>query len=559
MSNDSPVAEVLAKDLAALGARRCFGLLGTANFKISHGLVQAGVELISARHEGNAASMGDAYAKATGELTLVSVHSGPGLTNAITGIAEAAKSRTPLLVLSGDVPTGNVKSNFYFDQAELVRSVGAVSERTYTPQSARGDLLRAVTRAMRDRQTVVLSLPLDVQDARLNGANAPLELTPLPGRVQPDQKEVRRLAEALSRAKRPLILAGRGAVLSDAECALVALADRLDALLATSICGHGLFAESPWSVGISGGFSSPVADELISESDFILGFGVSLTQWTTKKGKLIARDATVAQIDIEAPKLGYQMPVQFAVLGDARATAEALLAELGQKGAAGAQSGRRNDRTRERIRSGDNHHSPHPDESSAQYIDPRTLSKALDDILPRDRVVASDSGHFCGWVPRYLRVPNPKASCLSHSFQSVGLGLASAIGLSVANPGKLAVLGAGDGGFMMSIADLETAIRLSLRMCILIYNDSSYAAEVHFFRRQGYSIDIVQFPETDFAAIARGYGARAATVRTLADLDAVRAWVGEGAPGVFLIDGKINPSLEADWHAEHFPSHAAHT
>ena len=217
------------------------------------------------------------------------------------------------------------------------------------------------------------------------------------------------------------------------------------------------------------------------------------------------------------------------------------------------KSGRRNDRTRERIRSGDNHHSPYPDESSALYIDPRTLSKAVDDILPKDRVVASDSGHFCGWVPRYLRVPNPKASCLSHSFQSVGLGLASAIGLAIANPGKLAVLGAGDGGFMMSIADLETAIRLGLRMCILIYNDSSYAAEVHYFRRQGYSIDLVQFPETDFAAIARGYGARAATVRTVADLDPVRAWVGEGAPGVFLIDGKINPDLEADWHAEHFP------
>jgi len=557
LSNETTVAEVLAKDLAALGARRCFGLLGTANFKISHGLVQAGVELISARHEGNAASMGDAYAKATGELTLVSVHSGPGLTNAITGIAEAAKSRTPLLVLAGDVPTGNVKSNFYFDQAALVRSVGAVSERAYTPQSARSDLLRAVTRVMRDRQTVVLSLPLDVQDAKLNGADAPPELTPMPGRLQPDQKDIRRLAEAVSGAKRPLILAGRGAVLSGAEDTLIALADRLGALLATSICGHGLFAENPWSLGISGGFSSPIADELISDSDFILGFGVSLTQWTTKKGKLISRGATVAQIDVEAPKLGYQMPVQFAVLGDAKATAEVLLAELKQKGA--AQSGRRNDRTRERIRSGDNHHSPYPDESGAQYIDPRTLSKALDDILPKDRVVASDSGHFCGWVPRYLRVPNPKASCLSHSFQSVGLGLASAIGLAVANPGKLAVLGAGDGGFIMSIADLETAIRLGLRMCILIYNDSSYAAEVHFFRRQGYSIDIVQFPETDFTAIARGYGARAATVRSLADLDAVRAWVEEGAPGVFLIDGKINPNLEADWHAEHFPSHAAHT
>ncbi|MGB8074029.1 MAG: thiamine pyrophosphate-binding protein, partial [Pseudolabrys sp.] len=523
MSNDSTVAEVLAKDLAALGARRCFGLLGTANFKISHGLVAAGVELISARHEGNAASMADAYAKATGELTLVSVHSGPGLTNAITGIGEAAKSRTPLLVLAGDVPTGNVKSNFYFEQAELVRSVGAISERTYTPQSARSDLLRAVTRAMRDRQTVVLSLPLDVQDATVNGSNEPIELDPMPGRLQPDQNDIRRLVEAMWRAKRPLILAGRGAVVSDAEKPLIALADQLGALLATSICGHGLFADNPWSVGISGGFSSPVADELISESDFILGFGVSFTQWTTKKGKLIARGATVAQIDIEAPKLGYQMPVQFAVLGDAKATAEALLAELDRRGASGA--GRRDDRTRQRIRSGDNHHSPYPEESSAQYIDPRTVSKAVDEILPGDRVVASDSGHFCGWVPRYLRVPNPKASCLSHSFQSVGLGLASAIGLAVANPGKLAVLGAGDGGFLMSIADLETAIRLRLRMCILIYNDSSYAAEVHFFRRQGYSVDIVQFPETDFAAIARGFGARGATVRTLADLDAVRTWV----------------------------------
>src|SRR6185295_8207436 len=121
-------------------------------------------------------------------------------------------------------------------------------------------------------------------------------------------------------------------------------------------------------------------------------------------------------------------------------------------------------------------------------------------------------------------------------------------------PGKLAVLGAGDGGFMMSIADLETAIRLGLRMCILIYNDASYAAEVHYFRRQNLSVDIVQFPETDFAAIARGFGARAATVRQVADLAPLRDWVAEGAPGVFLLDGKINRELEADWHAEHFPS-----
>src|SRR6202790_5560333 len=234
MNGNPTVAAVIARDIAALGARRCFGLLGTANFKISHALVEAGVELISARHEGNAASMADAYAKATGELTLVSVHSGPGLANALTGIAEAAKSRTPLLVLAGDVPTGAVKSNFYIEQAAMVRAVGAVSERLHTPGSAREDMLRAVTRALRDRQTVVLSMPLDVQHTPLASTLPPLELPPAPGRLHPDPRAVERLTDAMMRAQRPLILGGRGAVISDAEQDLAALADGTGALLATS-------------------------------------------------------------------------------------------------------------------------------------------------------------------------------------------------------------------------------------------------------------------------------------------------------------------------------------
>src|SRR5262249_41130460 len=151
-------------------------------------------------------------------------------------------------------------------------------------------------------------------------------------------------------------------------------------------------------------------------------------------------------IDVEAAKLGYQMPIRHAVHGDAKATAEALSAALPRLGMSRSRGGRRTNAVRARIRCGDNHQSPYRDESNARFIDPRTLSKAVDAILPSDRVVASDSGHFCGWVPRYLRVRSARASCLSHSFQSVGLGLASAIGLAVANPGKLAVLGAGDGG-----------------------------------------------------------------------------------------------------------------
>ena len=230
MSKAPTVAATIARDLASYGARRCFGLLGTANFKITHALVEAGVELTSARHECNAASMGDAYAKATGELTLVSVHSGPGLTNALTGIGEAAKSRTPLVVLAGDVPVGAVKSNFHIEQADMVRAVGAVAERIHTVASAREDVLRAVTRAMRDRQTVVLSLPLDVQETKLSGTISPLALPSEPSPPYPDPSAIERLADELATAKRPLILAGRGAVISGAENALLALGDRLGSI-----------------------------------------------------------------------------------------------------------------------------------------------------------------------------------------------------------------------------------------------------------------------------------------------------------------------------------------
>src|SRR5262249_1417657 len=356
MSGTPTVASVIAGDLARYGARRCFGLLGTANFKISHGLVEAGVELISARHECNAASMGDAYAKATGELTLVSVHSGPGLTNALTGIGEAAKSRTPLVVLAGDVPSGAGKNNFYIEQADMVRAVGAVSERLPTRGPPREDPLPAVHPALPDRQTVGPSMPPHVPPALLASTLPPLCLPPAPGRLHPDPRVIERLADSLARARRPLVLGGRGVVLADAEPTLTALADRLGALLAASVCGHGLFAGNPWSLGISGGFSSPIADELIADSDFILGFGVSLTQWTTKKGKLIAPGAVVAQVDIEAAKLGYQMPIQHAVHGDARAAAEALLAEFDRRRMARVEGGRRSDAVRERIRAGDNHH-----------------------------------------------------------------------------------------------------------------------------------------------------------------------------------------------------------
>ncbi|HEY3684216.1 MAG TPA: thiamine pyrophosphate-binding protein [Streptosporangiaceae bacterium] len=542
-------AYAVGRALAGLGARRCFGVVGSGNFHVTTSLVGNGVEFIAARHECNAVTMADAYARMTGELTLASVHPGPGITNAVTAITEAAKSRTPLVVLAGDTANGALRSNFHLDQTGLVTAIGAVAERLYSPATAVDDAVRAARRALDERRTVVLNMPLDVQ-----AAPAPDTPPPGPGGAAavpyPDPARVRELADAVGRARRPVVIAGRGALVSGAGDALAELAELTGALLATSACAHGMFAGNPWSLGISGGFSSPAAAELISESDLLLGFGVSYTQWTTRHGALVGADTTVAQVDVEPERLGWQRPVDLGVLGDARATAEALTAEL--RGRGHRPAARRDAATARRIADGSNHAAPYDDASTPATIDPRTLSKAVDALLPDARTVALDSGHFMGWPARYLRVPDAAGWVFTQAFQSIGLGLATAIGAAVARPDRLTVAAVGDGGLLMSIADLETAVRLGLRLFVLVYDDAAYSAEVHHFGPMGHPTKIVEFPDTDIAAIARGYGAHGAVIRTEADLEAVRAWLADGAQGVFVADAKVTPALAADWLEEAF-------
>src|SRR4029453_1573209 len=162
-----------------------------------------------------------------------------------------------------------------------------------------------------------------------------------------------------------------------------------------------------------------------------------------------------SQVDVDVAKLGYQRRIDLGVLGDAAITAKAVLAELSKHQGTITNTGWRNDKTRQRIPAGDNHNSGYLGVSTARTIDPRTISKAMDEMLPTERVVVTDAGHFQGWPALYLRVPDERGWSFTQSFQSIGLGLATAIGAGIAQADRLVVLGAGDGGFMMSIADLE--------------------------------------------------------------------------------------------------------
>jgi acetolactate synthase I/II/III large subunit len=542
------VYQAVGQGLAETGTDHVFGLLGSGNFAVANSLVACGAKFFATRHETAAVTMADAYSRVSGKLGVCTVHQGPGVTNAMTGLAEAAKSRTPVLLLAAETAASAIHSNFRIDQAGLVLSVDAICERLNDPRTAVADALRAAHRATVERRPVVLMMPLDIQAEECKPPDD-VRRAVLPPPVRPSEKAVAEVAETIGKARRPLILAGRGAVLSNAGESLQRLGDLTGALLSTSAVANGLFAGSPWSLGISGGFATPLAVELIAQADVVLAFGTSLNMYTTRHGRLISAEAIVIQVDDDPAALGAHHRIDVPVVGDVGETVQALRAAVGP-----SVSGWRTPQLADRIRGGTWLAQPYEDGGTSETIDPRTLSIALDELLPGDRAVAVDSGHFMAYPPMYLRVDGADAFVFTQGFQSIGLGLASALGAAVARPDRITVAALGDGGALMAAPEFETVARLGLPVLILIYNDAAYSAEVHHFGPLGQPVDLVKFPDTDFAAIGRSVGLSGITVRRRTDLDQVREWAVRPRPGL-VIDAKVEPTVVASWLEEAFRGH----
>jgi thiamine pyrophosphate-dependent acetolactate synthase large subunit-like protein len=557
------VAEAVGQELRRLGVECVFGVVGSGNFDVTDALDRAGAFFVAARHECAAVCMADAYARVSGTVGVASVHQGPGFTNAMTGLTEAAKARIPLLLLAADISPTARQTNFRIDQAGLAAAVGATAERLEVAERAVADAARAYRRAARERRAVVLSMPLEIQAAELEadgegGAALPTaDLSPMatpvpvPPSPSPSAEEIGAVADLLAAARRPLILAGRGAVVAGAGPALQALGERAGALFLTSANGHGLFAGSPWALGISGGFAPPETVRLVSEADLWLVFGASLNPWTTRHGELVGL-ARVVHVDLDAGAHGRHQPADLAVVGDAAETAARLVEELDRRGH--RSEGFRGAGRAEAIAAGAWRHQPYDDASTEEFFDPRPLTIALEDLLPAERTLVIDSGAFMGWPAMYLSVPDAAGFVFNQAFQSIGLGLGAAIGAALARPDRLTVAAVGDGGLFMALGELETAARLALPLLVVVYNDAAYGAEVHHFGPQGKRLDIVRFPDTDFAALARALGAEGLTVRSAGDLEGLRDWLGR-RDGPLVVDAKVHPGVCAEWLAEAFRGH----
>jgi thiamine pyrophosphate-dependent acetolactate synthase large subunit-like protein len=534
------VAQVLSSYLSDV-----FGVMGNGNVYFLDAAEKEGLRFTAVRHEGGAIAAADAYYRASGRLAAGTTTYGPGYTNALTALAEAVKAQIPVVLVTGDAPSNGLRP-WDVDQAAIAAGLGAATF-TVTREAAGSITQEAVEYALARRTAVVIAIPYDL--GALEAAEEDLPAPPAAAVADAVDAGLGRAAELLAGAKRPLILAGRGAHLAGAGPELRELADRLGALTAGTALALNLLQGEGY-LGVAGGFGTDTAAGLMDEADVVLVAGASLSPFTMRFGHLIGPDATVIQVDTAMEPTNPR--VDMFVSADAKAAAARILRLLDSAAPSQADASKAwRAEALKRLAEGPCHH-PGTAETPDGRLDPRALATALDAVLPERRTVVQDGGHFLGWAPMYWRIPRPQDLVMvGTAFQSIGLGLASAVGAARAvDDGNTLVLAAGDGGFLMGLSDLESLVGSASSAVVVIYNDAAYGAEIHQYGSQGLTEKPMLIPEVDFSGIARAIGAESAIIRTLADLSALQDWIDAGARGTFVADCRITPSVRAPWLSE---------
>jgi thiamine pyrophosphate-dependent acetolactate synthase large subunit-like protein len=391
-----------------------------------------------------------------------------------------------------------------------------------------------------------LLLPVNVQLADMDLGKAPPPPAPKQPRppAAPRPQAIEAAAALVRQSRKPLIVAGLGAHRAGAKAELEQLADRIGALLVTSARGKDMFRGHPANLGIVGSFSHSAARRMIDQADCVLVFGAGLNLLTMSFGHSLPK-VPLIQVDADRSHIGRWHPADVAVVGDARLAAQALLEAL----APGSNADRpfRSEETLRFLREFDIARDFAP-ANTPRTVDPRALGAALEKLLPANRNLVYDAGNFLGIVP-YLSVPDPGRFKLTSDFASIGLGFGTALGVAKARPDETTVLVIGDGGFLMTMGELETVVREDLPLIIVLMNDCAYGAELHFLKMRDLPVAKSVFPDVDYAPIAEAFGFQAATIRTLDDLQKLAPLLAR-PDGPLFLDCKLNAAVAAPFMSE---------
>jgi acetolactate synthase-1/2/3 large subunit len=545
----------LVRELEARDVRAVFGVMGDDTAALLAAVDRQGIGYIAARHENQAVAMADGYWRATGRVGVAAVTGGPGFTHALTAINTARRGRSGIVVLVGavrpledDLDPALIRSASrgawlkHFPQADVCEAAGIPVMRPTTGEDLASSLSAALTRAQTGK-TVVLIISRDVL---ADDVPASIVRAAEPEPLAPEPNAIMTLADVLQETwavSRPLILAGRGAVTSGAGPALRRLADLTGALLATTLPAKGLFNGDAYDLGVCGTYSTPVATGLIRRADAVLAFGASLNMATSADGHLLS-GTLIVQVDADPKALGLFFDVELGVCADVRTTAEALVVELERRDHRPPAAFRA-----EASAAGLAEFDPADevvDAGTEGAIDPRMLMLELDRLLPPGRILSLDAGQHAKFMVRYVGVEQPRNFMQAVDAGSIGLGLGTGIGAAVARPGEVVVVGIGDAGLMMSLGDLETAVRYRLPLVIVVSNDQALGSEMRILQNMGLPPDLADIPTPSLAETAVALGGEGVEVTRLDQLEPLHGRLHATGAGPLLLDCRISREVLAD-------------
>jgi acetolactate synthase I/II/III large subunit len=547
-----PTYQVLVDDLKALGVEQVFGLMSDDTAVFATALDSSGIRFYGARHENNAIAMAEGFAYATDSLGVAVIGRGPATANGLHAATYASRTGSRVLIIYGEAAMPTAAANSLGPDYKGFNATGVLSAagiRTFvatSPGTARGALADAAAAAQRGG-AAALMMPVNVQLADMDlaeGATAALRTQARPTPAVPQPQAIEAAVALVRQSRRPLIVAGLGAHRAGAKEALEQLADRIGALLVTSARGKDLFRGHPCNLGIIGSFSHSAARRMIDQADCVLVFGAGLNLLTMSFGHSLPK-VPLIQVDTARSNIGRWHSADVAVVGDARLAAQALLAALPV-----GSNAEQPFRSQETLRFLGEFDIARDFQSAntSRTVDPRALGVALDRLLPPKRNLVYDAGNFLGIVP-YLSVPGPGRFKLTSDFASIGLGFGTAMGVAKARPDETTILVIGDGGFLMTMGELETVVREDLPLIIVLMNDCAYGAELHFLKMRELPVAKSVFPDVDYAPIAEAFGYQAATIRTLDDLQKVASLLAKPDGPIFL-DCKLNADVAAPFMSE---------
>jgi pyruvate dehydrogenase (quinone) len=519
------VADVIVETLQAAGVKRCWGVPGdTLNF-VTDAIRRSEIEWVQVRHEEVAGFAAGAEAMLTGDLTACAGSCGPGSLHFINGLFESHRNRAPVVLIASQIISD--EQGFEFPQevdfAPIYKQCSVFCEEIRTPAQARRKTAMAAQAALSKRGVAVLIVPVDVSKAHAPDEPAFAVHVAQPV-IRPGDADLERIAAVLNAGERVSIYGGSGC--QDAHDQVVALADRLKAPVAhTSRAKDFLEYDNPFDVGLTGIFGTAAGYHALMACDTLLLLGCDFA-WR----QFYPAHARIVQVDVDPTHLGRRHPVEIGVVGDVRATLEALMPRLTPR-----QDRRFLDDCLDRHKSAVHALDKRAAVGRGGAIHPQYLAHLIDRHADDDAVFTADGGSPMVWLLRHVRATGRRRTIISLTHGTMANAMPQALGAKKAAPGRQVISLSGDGGLAMLLGDLITAVQEKIPIKIAVFNNSSLGFVELEMKVEGLLDAYTNLENPDFARVAQAIGFHAQRVERAEELEpAVRDWI--AAPGPALID-----------------------